>query len=62
MTKTYLADAARFDKAFRAADALRTMTDTSGQEFTYIDETKVPAALVRSYQRFIQYGAANGLA
>ena len=57
MTKTYLADAARFDAAFRNADALVTTDDG----FTYIDESKVPASLVSSYRRFVQYGAANGL-
>ena len=57
MKKTFAADAARFDAAFRNADALVTTDDG----FTYIDESKVPASLVRSYCRFVQYGAANGL-
>lgn len=58
MTKTFNADLARFDKAFRDADAIRTLDDG----FTWIDESKVPASLVRSYRRFMQYGYANGLA
>ena len=57
MTKTYAADAARFAAAFESAGAIRTESDG----FQWIDQSKVPASLVRSYGRFIQYGAANGL-
>lgn len=51
------ADMARYDAAFRAADALVTTDDG----FTYIDESKVPADLIRSYQFLVSYGYANGL-
>ena len=57
MTKTYAADAARFAAAFESAGAIRTEADG----FQWIDQTKVPAALVRSYNLLVQYGAANGL-
>jgi hypothetical protein len=57
-TKTFTADLARFDKAFREADAIRTEADG----FSWIDEGKVPAALVSAYRRLMQYGYANGLA
>lgn len=55
--KVFDADMARFDKAFRAADALVTYSDG----FIGIDETKVPADLIRSYQRLVCYGYATGL-
>lgn len=51
------ADAARFDKAFREADAIRT--DEDG--WAWIDPERVPADLIRAYQRFTEYGYANGL-
>lgn len=53
----FAADWAKFDEAFRALDALVDAEDG----FTYVDESKVPADLLRSYRRLMQYGAANGL-
>lgn len=34
---------------------------TTKDGFTHIDESKVPADLMRTYRRLVQYGAANGL-
>lgn len=53
----YRRDLERFDAAFRKHDAIATTADG----FTYIDETKVPADLVRAYRLLMRYGAANGL-
>lgn len=57
MNKTFAADMARFAKLFTDADAIRTNADG----FQWIDQTRIPAAAVRSYNRLVQYGAANGL-
>lgn len=35
------------------------VTDEDG--FTFVDEEKAPATLLRSYRRLVQYGYANGL-
>ena len=50
------ADLARFDQAFRAAGAIRTAPGG----FAWIDPARVPAALLRSYRRLIEYGYATG--
>lgn len=50
------ADLARFDQAFRKVDAIRTEPDG----FAWIDTTKVPADMLRSYQRLIEHGYATG--
>ena len=51
------ADLARFDAAFKAADAIVTEPDG----FTWIDETRVPAGMVDAYAGLRSYGYANGL-
>ena len=56
-TKTFNADLARLEDSFRKADAIRTTNDG----FTYIDQSRVSASLVGSYQRLMQFGYANGL-
>lgn len=56
-TKTFYADLARFDKAFRDADALRAEADG----YTWIDQSKVSSDLATAYQRLMQFGYANGL-
>lgn len=53
----FTADLARFDVAFRKADAIRTETDG----YTWIDQSKIPVTLALGYQRLMQYGYANGL-
>jgi hypothetical protein len=55
--KAFQADMARFDQAFRKLDAIRV--DADG--FAWIEEDKVPAALLSAYQRWVEYGYANGL-
>lgn len=55
--QVFAADQARFDKAFRDAGAIFTTEDG----LAWIDETKVPARLVRAYGTFCLYGFANGL-
>jgi hypothetical protein len=57
MTKTFTADLARFDAMFRKADAIRTEADG----YTWIDQSRVPAAVVNAYSRLMQFGYANGL-
>jgi hypothetical protein len=51
------ADAARFDKALRAAGAI--FTDADGSE--WINPRMVAPGLLEAYRRFVQYGYANGL-
>ena len=48
---------ARFDEAFRKADAIRT--DPDG--FRWIDQARVPAAMLSAFRRLTEYGYANGL-
>lgn len=48
---------ARFDEAFRAADAIRTEPDG----FAWIDAARVPAEMLRAFRRLAEYGYANGL-
>lgn len=55
--RIFNADLARFDKLFTDADALVTYDDG----FVGIDQTKVPASALRSYNLLIQFGYANGL-
>jgi hypothetical protein len=55
--EVFNADVARFDEAFRKADAIRT--DDDG--FQWIDATKVSPGLLNAYERFRQYGYATGL-
>lgn len=53
----FQADLARFDKAFRAAGAIRT--DPDG--FAWVDAAKVPVAMLRAFRGLMEYGYANGL-
>ena len=55
--RAFAADLARYDAAFTKAGAIVTTTEG----FAYIDESKVPAALVRGYRTLMSYGYANGL-
>jgi hypothetical protein len=57
MSTPFEADMARFDQAFRKADAIRT--DADG--FAWIDASRVPAAMLRSYRRLVEYGYVTGL-
>lgn len=57
MMEVFQADMARFDQAFRKLDAIRVEADG----FAWIDTDKVPAALLSSYRRLVEYGYANGL-
>jgi len=50
-------DLARFDALFHDADAVVVEPDG----FTWIDPTKVSAALLDTYCNLLSYGYANGL-
>lgn len=51
-------DAVRFDTALRELGAV-SGPDEDGNE--WLDESRVPADLLRAYRGFIAYGYANGL-
>jgi hypothetical protein len=57
MSTPFEADMARFDQAFRKLGAIST--DADG--FAWIDASRVPAAMLRSYRRLAEYGYATGL-
>lgn len=56
-TKTFNADLARYNAAFEKAGAVVEHPDG----FTYVDESKLPASMVKSYRNLMRLGFAQGL-
>lgn len=55
--KAFNADLERINRTIVEAGALRAEADG----FQWIDESLVPASLMRAYRGLVQYGYANGL-
>jgi hypothetical protein len=57
----FTADLDRMNTTLRGLGAVVTRTDTTtGESFQAVDPDKVPAQVLASYRRLLQYGAANG--
>lgn len=57
MTKTFAADLNKISARLESLGAVVVMDDG----FTYLDESKAPAALLSTYKSLVSYGYANGL-